>query len=922
MQINSSNNSEGSRVEERSEYGRRPAGFAELSERHRLLGRLLRGLIAVALFLLLLNLILHNLLPGNEYSLPLHPRNFIQGAISPGGDSLLLLAAPQGEHGGTIMTSTDGGEAWEERYTADSGIALNAFEMDWRSGGAIAVGDGGRLLLSFDFWEHYSSEIVADTIKAMWDVTLDWSSGIAVTQSDNFELWRSETSTRNWRPVLNSPELFMALPPIVASSDGYLRFDWPKQRGFFAPVNSGWLDFGQLDNWYHTTDGGRTWNLSRLSSSSADSNGDEQQSAATAKLKDSATKPFESQRDFEDSQRSSQLVPPKIQELAFVGLDAASGKGLAFSAKQFYVSDDYGASWTVERTDTAPAEMLSSGIAAGDIDSVGNVLVISRQRYAFRYDSLGNVRRHFDDSRVYRASDWGRQWRRDTLANFSAGRNVLTHVDWNGSHGLLVGRQGGIWRLDGFNADWQPLIPYRLERGPEFAAILSSVLHILLWVVFGTAIALLYWRGFLRRKLNAIRQAPELQESSLAIMADNPSLDDKLGFGPTVDAIVALLRNPDTRPPVSLVVSGPWGSGKSSLMAQVRARLERNSGRKTLASRWREIFRRRPEQFMTLWFNVWHFQSEKHLLAVFLSNIIEMFERHFSFRFRLRLFWIRAARLKFPEALRFWFAVFVLLPLVIYAFLQLHLPFGIQISLADLPLLHPLTIALDHLFEVVLSGFEFATNPIGSLGMGAAVVLWLLSLFSLTSTASASGLATFLELIPMDKFRHAVLTDDPGFREQYKREFWDIMAAAGPNARVGIFIDDLDRVSGDKIRTLLEGINFIADTASKPSDLSIEESKIYFLIGMAPEEVVKSLDGALGEAEPEDSPEDATSDIRKPSRGARFLEKMIDLIVRVPSIKSEPDKLVHLMLREEEQGSYHNAKDSSQVTEQAVESPE
>ena len=62
------------------------------------------------------------------------------------------------------------------------------------------------------------------------------------------------------------------------------------------------------------------------------------------------------------------------------------------------------------------------------------------------------------------------------------------------------------------------------------------------------------------------------------------------------------LRNENTIPPLTVAVTGPWGTGKSSLMNLAKADLEEYG-------------------FRPVWFNAWHHQKEEHLLASLLQNI-------------------------------------------------------------------------------------------------------------------------------------------------------------------------------------------------------------------------------------------------------------------------------------------------------------
>lgn len=56
---------------------------------------------------------------------------------------------------------------------------------------------------------------------------------------------------------------------------------------------------------------------------------------------------------------------------------------------------------------------------------------------------------------------------------------------------------------------------------------------------------------------------------------DQPTREDSLGFSPYVEAIKEFLINTRTEPPLTLSIEGPWGSGKSSFMLQLKKKTRR-----------------------------------------------------------------------------------------------------------------------------------------------------------------------------------------------------------------------------------------------------------------------------------------------------------------------------------------------------------
>ena len=79
--------------------------------------------------------------------------------------------------------------------------------------------------------------------------------------------------------------------------------------------------------------------------------------------------------------------------------------------------------------------------------------------------------------------------------------------------------------------------------------------------------------------------------------------EDVLSFNAIALGLSRFLRNENTKPPLTIAITGEWGTGKSSLMNLLRADL-------------------RSYKFRPVWYNAWHHQKEEHILASLLENII------------------------------------------------------------------------------------------------------------------------------------------------------------------------------------------------------------------------------------------------------------------------------------------------------------
>ena len=54
------------------------------------------------------------------------------------------------------------------------------------------------------------------------------------------------------------------------------------------------------------------------------------------------------------------------------------------------------------------------------------------------------------------------------------------------------------------------------------------------------------------------------------LLSDLPTEEDSLGFAPLVDGLHALLDTNDTKLPLAVALTAPWGGGKTSLMRAIQ----------------------------------------------------------------------------------------------------------------------------------------------------------------------------------------------------------------------------------------------------------------------------------------------------------------------------------------------------------------
>lgn len=322
---------------------------------------------------------------------------------------------------------------------------------------------------------------------------------------------------------------------------------------------------------------------------------------------------------------------------------------------------------------------------------------------------------------------------------------------------------------------------------------------------------------------------------------------------PPARGLSRFLRNVNTQPPLTLAITGRWGSGKSSLMNLLMADLQSHGGR-------------------AVWFNAWHHREEEHLLAALFETIRrEAAPGWWSWpglTFRARLLWRRTKR--------------TLLNLLYAALFLAVVVFTVRESL---PSFH--AAELDGLLKKLV---EFAGKEAGR--------TW--SSIAATALAGSGGLALFslwlrgkLVALPANPAklvsalsRRASLTDFSdklAFRQKFGEQFQDVCYALLTRRSAGlvILIDDLDRCQPDDVLKVLEAVNYLVWAGPCVIVLGMDRRQIEYCVGLGFEKLVEGL--------PEDEliyAADETPDKAGKQRAfaRHYLEKLINIEVPVPAL--------------------------------------
>jgi predicted KAP-like P-loop ATPase len=88
----------------------------------------------------------------------------------------------------------------------------------------------------------------------------------------------------------------------------------------------------------------------------------------------------------------------------------------------------------------------------------------------------------------------------------------------------------------------------------------------------------------------------------MRLLDDNPTTEDALGFRESADRVFDVITHLETRP-VAIGIFGGWGSGKTSLMKMVEAKLD-------------------AEGIKTVWFNAWKYDGKEAIWNAFIQTIL------------------------------------------------------------------------------------------------------------------------------------------------------------------------------------------------------------------------------------------------------------------------------------------------------------
>jgi photosystem II stability/assembly factor-like uncharacterized protein len=470
---------------------------------------------------------------------------------------------------GTILKTVDGGKSWQSQISETQKELFSiTFHADGQQG--WAAGGAGAILKTLDGGKSWQPQISGtqqswlNSITFQADGQQGWAAGWDGT------ILKTEDGGKNWQPQTRGSQA--GLTSITFQADG--------QQGWAA----GWD--GTI---LKTEDGGESWQLQtsgtqeKLTSITFQADG---QHGWAASWDGTILKTMDGGKSWQPHASGTQ------KELNSITFQADGQQGWAAGdGGTILKTVDGGKSWQLQTSETQ-AELTSITFQAD-----------GQQGWAASWDGT-----------ILKTMDGGKTWEPQISKTQKLLRSITFHAD--GQQGWAAGDGGTILKtLDG-GKTWQE-IAYRFY--PPLGFYLLSLIALAIYV------AAFWWRARLSHLYEQTQSSTAMNRG----VTDNPvgpGEQDFLGARLIADSLTRFLTNENTRPPLTLAITGEWGSGKSSVMNYLSANLKRKG-------------------LKPVWFNAWHHREEPSVLASILVNVhkqaIKPWWRLSGLWFRLRLLWRR-----------------------------------------------------------------------------------------------------------------------------------------------------------------------------------------------------------------------------------------------------------------------------------------
>jgi len=764
---------------------------------------------------------------------------------------------------GTIVSTTDGGATWRAQNSSTS-FELNAIHFADRNLGWIC-GTGGTILITHDggmSWRSHTSGTYSD-LRAIHFKGSDrgWASGAGgaiLSTTDGGSSW--QVSTRGNGLILYS--IYFADPDhgwasgtfgtILSTTDGGASWQvqssgtWDSLFSIrFSDLESG-RAWGQEGSVLSTMDGGGSWQaqsdgISRRIVSIHFSNQREGWACG-------ASGTILSTRDGGVSWQAQ--VSRTTADLFSIHFTDGEHGWACGSDGAILSTRDGGASWQTQASGIA-ADLFSIHFTDGEhgwaCGSGGTILSARDGGASWQMQVSGIAANlssiHFIDRErgwicgkggtILSTIDGGLSWR--TQDSGTSAQLYGIHFK-DRDHGWACGTGGTILSTADGGQTWRPP-NYRRLPAPWYWSLCLALILVSLFVV--------QRRG---RPEPAGETVADLLASDRPLEAGDP---DPLNLRSISSGLARFISNRNTDPPLTIAVTGEWGTGKSSLMNLL----------------YHDLKKRR---FQPVWFNAWHHQKGEQLLASLYAHIrnqaVPPLWHPSGILFRLRLLFRRGRRNRLA------FGAMAFLLFAAYPFLE--------------DVMSAVIGGIGTLIKALATEDMARVRQLFSVGEWLSVIPdnWIGALLASPAVAAVlKGIRAFglspQRLIAFDSSESGKKSGlDPGARSRFAQEFQDVAASLDLGAMV-IFIDDLDRCSKENVVEILETINFLAVSG-----------RCFIILGMARQWVETCVALQFKElAEETGNERNSKGDgfFHRRQFARQYLEKLINIEVPVPLPSSD-----------------------------------
>lgn len=778
--------------------------------------------------------------------------------------------------GGAIVVTMDGGRTWGPQT---SGTRSPLFSVTLLADGqrGWAAGDDGLIVVTTDggrTWAQQSSgtQTPFRSVSVAADGQRGWAAGeggaILATADGGKTWWPQTRGTEAWLSSLavgadgRRGWVVGEGGAILATTDGGASWlpqisgtrAWLNAVSFHADSLRGWA-VGEGGVILATTDGGATWSAqtsgTRAKLFSVSFTGDGQRGWVVGA--GGAILATEDGGKYWAPQASGTAVT-----LESVNLHADGLRGWAVGRDGVIVATtDGGKSWALQTSGTLAwlnaVSFHADGLRGWAVGQFGSILttVDGGKTWMARSKGMGpnlySVHVTSDglrgwavgaDGSILATVDGGQSWSPRTSGTMAHLFSVSFAA--NGSSGWAAGQRGTILATSDGGETWRPAETYARYPPPWY------------WLVVFLC-AWWLWLAWAQRGRAGSDSAVAGMAASDAAVAN--FADDKLDFAGLARGISRYLRNPETTPPLTLAITGDWGSGKSSLMQLVCADLRR--------------FGHRP-----IWFNAWHHQKQEHLFAALLGEVRAQVAPPLltpaGVLFRLRLLWCRSRRHFIASAL-------------IVGLVSLLLSYGLMQG-GSLPASLPELLAR---LRQLLGGDTEALD--GFLSKLAALITAVWALLKGATVSGANPAVLLAETHKAMSLKQAAAQND--FRAQFSRDFSEV-AAALPYHMV-IVIDDLDRCGPAAVLDVMEAVNYLTSSGACFVIFGMATERVQAALGLAFKDIATEMvEEALapGKGTPAGSDEHAREKRRQYAQD--YLQKLINIEIKVPRRRAKLDALL------------------------------